>query len=146
MSIFKRSHVARRALLAGGVLAMAGATISGFAATAASGLCGMTSALLSGALSDRVGRKPVMMGGSLLLAAAAVPLFAALTQAANLIGLVLVAGGMAALLVVSARRSFPAPVAAVYQIEAEGRLREMLLNPPPPEAGLPSALRVSRTP
>ncbi|HWA86581.1 MAG TPA: hypothetical protein VG710_10190 [Opitutus sp.] len=56
------------------------------------------------------------------------------------------AGGMAALLVVSARRSFPAPVAAVYQIEAEGRLREMLLNPPPPEAGLPSALRVSRTP
>ena len=40
-------------------------------------------------------------------------------------------GGMAAVFVVSAPRSLPAPAVAVavYHIEAQGRLREMLLNP-----------------
>jgi hypothetical protein len=40
------------------------------------------------------------------------------------------AGGVAAMLMFFAPRSLPAPAVAVYQIEAQGRLREMLLNPP----------------
>lgn len=38
-------------------------------------------------------------------------------------------GGMAVMFTVSAPRSRPAPTVVVYQIEAQGRLREMLLNP-----------------
>jgi hypothetical protein len=38
-------------------------------------------------------------------------------------------GGMTALVVISPRRSFPATEVAVYRIEAQGRLREILLNP-----------------
>lgn len=38
------------------------------------------------------------------------------------------AGTMTALLVISMRRSFPAPEVALYRIEAQGRMREMLLN------------------
>lgn len=38
------------------------------------------------------------------------------------------AGSITALLVVSTRRSFPAPEVALYRIEAQGRMREMLLN------------------
>jgi hypothetical protein len=47
------------------------------------------------------------------------------------------AGGMAALLVVSAHRPLPASAVAVYHIEAEGRLREMLLDTSAPRDVLP---------
>lgn len=39
------------------------------------------------------------------------------------------AGSLTALLVVFPRRSFPAPEVEVYRIEAQGRMREMLLGP-----------------
>jgi hypothetical protein len=47
------------------------------------------------------------------------------------------AGGMAALLVVSAHRPLPASAVAVYHVEAEGRLREMLLDSSAPQDVLP---------
>ena len=39
------------------------------------------------------------------------------------------AGGTAALFLMAPRRSPPAPHAIVYQVEAQGRMRQMLLNP-----------------
>jgi MFS family permease len=46
-----------------------------FAATATGGLCATLCSLLSGLLSDRIGRKPVMIGGSLLLLVLGLPSF-----------------------------------------------------------------------
>lgn len=66
-----------------------------FAGTAATGLCGMMGALTSGWLSDRIGRKPVMVGGTLLLLVTAVPFYLALTVWPTLYGLVAVSGLMA---------------------------------------------------
>ncbi|MCP5411507.1 MAG: MFS transporter [Alphaproteobacteria bacterium] len=66
-----------------------------FAGTAATGLCGMIGALTSGWLSDRIGRKPVMVGGTLLLLVTAVPFYLALTVWPTLYGLVAVSGLMA---------------------------------------------------
>ncbi|HVZ63604.1 MAG TPA: hypothetical protein VG936_03375 [Lacunisphaera sp.] len=45
---------------------------------------------------------------------------------------------LAAGLVVSIRREPPRPETVVYQIEAEGRLRDMLLNVAPEPEGLPN--------
>lgn len=57
------------------------------------------------------------------------------------------AGGMTALLAVSTRRTFPTvPEVAVYQIEAQGRLREMLLNPTAPRDVLPRFVVHESTP
>ena len=47
------------------------------------------------------------------------------------------AGVMTALLVVAPRRSGPAPQTVVYQLAAQGRMRQMLLNPAPSRDGLP---------
>ena len=41
-------------------------------------------------------------------------------------------GAAAALVLVASHRPVPAPTVAVYHIEAEGRLRDMLLNPTAP--------------
>jgi MFS family permease len=68
-----------------------------FAGTAATGVCGMMGALFSGWLSDRIGRKPVMVGGTLALLALGVPFYLALTRWPNLYGLVAVSGAMAGL-------------------------------------------------
>lgn len=71
-----------------------------FAGTAATGLCGMIGALFSGWLSDRIGRKPVMIGGTLVLLAASVPLFLALTRWPNIYGLIAVSGATAGLVAI----------------------------------------------
>jgi MFS family permease len=68
-----------------------------FAGTAATGVCGMIGALLSGWASDRIGRRPVMIGGTLVLLAAGVPFYLALTRWPNLYGLLAVSGAMAGL-------------------------------------------------
>jgi MFS family permease len=68
-----------------------------FAGIAATGVCGMAGALFSGWLSDRIGRKPVMISGTLVLLAAIVPLFLVLTRWPNIYGLIAVSGTMAAL-------------------------------------------------
>ncbi|MBN9588116.1 MAG: hypothetical protein BGN85_06055 [Alphaproteobacteria bacterium 64-11] len=68
-----------------------------FAATAATGLCGMIGALFSGWLSDRIGRRQVMIGGTLILLALGVPFYLALTHWPSLYGLVAVSGAMGAL-------------------------------------------------
>ena len=49
-----------------------------FGATVAVGVCATCGALLGGLLSDRLGRKPVMIGGSLLLLLLALPCFLAM--------------------------------------------------------------------
>lgn len=66
-----------------------------FAATAAIGVSGMAGSLTSGWLSDRVGRKPVMIGGTLLLLAAVMPLYLALMRWPTMPGLIAVSGALA---------------------------------------------------
>ena len=50
-----------------------------FSATVASGLCGICFALLGGWLSDRFGRKPIMIGAALGLLISAIPAFMAMS-------------------------------------------------------------------
>jgi MHS family citrate/tricarballylate:H+ symporter-like MFS transporter len=69
-----------------------------FAATVTTGFCCAVSCVASGWLSDRVGRKPVMIGGSLALLAAGVPCFVLLTHTPSLVMLVAMSAVMATLL------------------------------------------------
>ena len=66
-----------------------------FGATVAVGVCATCGALLSGWSSDRWGRKPVMIGGTLLLLLLGLPCFAAMSQMKSLPALVIGSGLMA---------------------------------------------------
>jgi MFS family permease len=63
-----------------------------FAATATGGLCATLCSLLSGLLSDRIGRKPVMIGGSLLLLVLGLPSFMLMSELRTLPALVVGSG------------------------------------------------------
>jgi MHS family citrate/tricarballylate:H+ symporter-like MFS transporter len=63
-----------------------------FGATATAGLCATSGALLGGLLSDRFGRKPVMIGGALLLLAFGLPSFMLMSQVRTLPALMLGSG------------------------------------------------------
>lgn len=58
----------------------------------------------------------------------------------------LTAGSGAILIFVSAHRSLPASEVIVYEIEAQGRLREMLLNPRTTDGAAPQFVYRSKTP
>ena len=66
-----------------------------FGATVAVGVCATCGALFSGWSSDRWGRKPVMIGGTLLLLLLGLPCFAAMSQMKSLPALVVGSGMMA---------------------------------------------------
>jgi MFS transporter, MHS family, citrate/tricarballylate:H+ symporter len=66
-----------------------------FAATIAAGSAATLGALLGGVLSDSIGRKPVMIGASLLLLALTVPCFAAMVRFHTMMALLLGTGAMA---------------------------------------------------
>jgi MFS family permease len=66
----------------------------GFAATIAVGLCGMTGALIGGRLSDRFGRKPVMLAPWALLMLALVPMFTAVASTGSGAVLIAVSAGL----------------------------------------------------
>jgi MFS family permease len=63
-----------------------------FAATATGGLCATLCSLLSGLLSDRIGRKPVMIGGSLLLLVLGLPSFMLMSELRTLPALMVGSG------------------------------------------------------
>jgi MHS family citrate/tricarballylate:H+ symporter-like MFS transporter len=69
-----------------------------FAATVTTGFCCAVSCLLCGWLSDRVGRKPVMIAGTCALLAAGVPCFVMLTHTPSVAMLVAMSAVMATLL------------------------------------------------
>jgi MFS family permease len=71
-----------------------------FGATVVSGLCGVTADPLSGLLSDRIGRRPVMLGGVALLIVLVLPIYVAMN--AHL-------GGIAMFYVVTAVLNLVAP-------------------------------------
>jgi len=66
-----------------------------FGATVAVGVCATAGALLGGFLSDRLGRKPVMIGGSLLLLLLGLPCFAVMSQVKSVFALLAGSGLMA---------------------------------------------------
>ena len=65
-----------------------------FAGTVAVGICATSGALLSGILSDRLGRKPVMIASTLLLLVSGLPCFFAISQIRSVTALVLGSGLM----------------------------------------------------
>jgi MHS family citrate/tricarballylate:H+ symporter-like MFS transporter len=67
-----------------------------FGATVATGLCSTLCALLSGWLGDRIGRKPLMLGGTLLLLVLVLPCFLAMVWWRTPLVLVLASGTFAA--------------------------------------------------
>ena len=67
-----------------------------FAATIVAGSCAALGALAGGVLSDRVGRKPVMLGSNLALLALVLPCFMAMVHFHNMTALLLGTGVMAA--------------------------------------------------
>ena len=69
-----------------------------FAATVTTGFCCAVSCVFSGWLSDRVGRKPVMLWGIIALLLAGVPCFTLLTQVPTVAMLVAMSAVMATLL------------------------------------------------
>jgi MFS family permease len=73
----------------------------GFAATAVTGGCGLVFAVLGGALSDRIGRRPVMIWPAAALLAAAWPAYALIGARRDAIGLLAATGVMSALLALS---------------------------------------------
>jgi len=68
----------------------------GFAAPVASGLSGIVFAPLGGWLSDRVGRRPVMLGAWALVLAGAMPMFILLDRSRSLVALVALSAGLTA--------------------------------------------------
>lgn len=66
-----------------------------FAATIATGSCAMTGALLGGFLSDKVGRKPMMIGGAVGLLATGLPSFMLMADTHSLTALVAGSAAMA---------------------------------------------------
>jgi MFS transporter, MHS family, citrate/tricarballylate:H+ symporter len=66
-----------------------------FGATVAVGVCATAGALLGGFLSDRLGRKPVMIGGTLLLLLLGLPCFAVMSQLKSVFALLAGSGLMA---------------------------------------------------
>jgi MFS family permease len=73
------------------------ATGVSMSATAVTGLCGLVFSVISGWLSDRVGRKPIYLLSKLALVAAAYPAFATINRHHTLAALLLMAGLMGAL-------------------------------------------------
>jgi MHS family citrate/tricarballylate:H+ symporter-like MFS transporter len=65
-----------------------------FAATIATGSCAMTGALLGGFFSDKVGRKPLMIGGAIGLLATGLPSFMLMANSHSLLALVLGSAAM----------------------------------------------------
>jgi MFS family permease len=68
-----------------------------FVATIVAGSCAMSGALLGGLLGDRFGRKPVMIGGTLLLLALVLPSFMAMASTHSMFSLLAGTGAMALL-------------------------------------------------
>jgi MFS family permease len=90
-----------------------------FAATIAAGSSATLGALLAGLVGDRLGRKPVMIGASLLLVVLVVPCFAAMVRFHTMIALLggtaamaLCVGLLAAAVVVSLAESIPVSLRA----------------------------------
>jgi MHS family citrate/tricarballylate:H+ symporter-like MFS transporter len=73
-----------------------------FSATIVAGSCAAVGALLGGFLSDRLGRKPVMIGGTLALLALVLPCFIAMVHIHSMTALLLGTGVMASLVGMSA--------------------------------------------
>ena len=71
----------------------------GFAAPVASGLAGIVVAPLAGRLSDRVGRKPVMLGSWAVVLLGALPMFTLLEHSRSLLPLVILSAGLSACMV-----------------------------------------------
>ena len=71
----------------------------GFAAPVASGLAGMAAAPLAGWLSDRVGRKPVMLGSWAIVLVGGLPMFALLEHSRSLLPLVVLSAGLSVCMV-----------------------------------------------
>ncbi len=67
-----------------------------FAAPAAGGLAGVLAAPIGGWLSDRLGRKPVMLGSWAVVLVGAIPMFVLLEHSRSLLALVALAGGLTA--------------------------------------------------
>lgn len=65
-----------------------------FAATLTIGLCGVFSGPIGGALSDRIGRRPVMIGSTLLMIAVTIPAFMLLDRLRTGPVLLAIAGGL----------------------------------------------------
>jgi MFS family permease len=68
----------------------------GFAAPVASGLTGIVVAPLAGWLSDRVGRKPVMLGSWALVLVGVMPMFVLLEHSRSVLALVALSAGLTA--------------------------------------------------
>src|SRR5271168_1764543 len=88
-----------------------------FAATVVVGLCGVALDLVSGAVSDRIGRKPMMLGAGVILLASILPSFYVISHyrtTAALLGATAVLSSLAALCegptVIWLTESFPAAV------------------------------------
>jgi MFS family permease len=71
----------------------------GFAAPVASGVTGVLVAPLTGWLSDRIGRKPVMLGSWALVLVGAVPMFILLEHSRSLLPLIILSAGLSACMV-----------------------------------------------
>jgi MFS family permease len=71
----------------------------GFAAPVASGIAGVVVAPLAGWLSDRVGRKPVMLGSWAIVLVGGIPMFALLEHSRSLLPLVILSAGLSACMV-----------------------------------------------
>jgi MFS family permease len=71
----------------------------GFAAPVASGVTGVLVAPLAGWLSDRIGRKPVMLGSWALVLVGAIPMFLLLDHSRSLLPLVILSAGLSTCMV-----------------------------------------------
>lgn len=72
-----------------------------FAATIVVGVCGLSLDLLSGALSDRIGRKPVMVVSTALLAVAILPAFYAIARYRTAVSLLVATAVLSSLLAIA---------------------------------------------
>jgi MFS family permease len=75
-----------------------GASVS-FAAPVASGVTGVLVAPLAGWLTDRIGRKPVMLGSWVIVLVGAIPMFTLLEHSRSLLPLIVLSAGLSACMV-----------------------------------------------